>query len=377
MQHGVKRISLSEQARKEKIQRDKSKIANYRALCKDLLDKKDKDVRDIATLQATTDLLLKNPEFYTIWNYRRDIIVALVDAEKIKKKDTLEDDLKLIVALLKRYPKCYWIWNHRIWCLDQLQQTREANWNVELAIVSKFLDLDSRNYHCWQYRRFVINNMEEDTLLESSESSNSGQKEARALLRINIEEYKFTTSKINKNISNFSAWHNRTKLIPKIYDLFGELDTTNDHADVRHVFARPQTILQHELELVKTGMFMDSDDTSIWLYLQWLLTNPFFVDDLRKVSPTCYLDVLNAQLAIVEELNELEREDHPKGWDHRWCLRCILLIKSLIREETSEIGALDDMSRKMLQSLTEIDPLRKCRYLDQLEGTGTSSSLAF
>ncbi|EDK36512.2 hypothetical protein PGUG_00610 [Meyerozyma guilliermondii ATCC 6260] len=219
--------------------------------------------------------------------------------------------------------------------------------------------------------------MEEDTLLESSESSNSGQKEARALLRINIEEYKFTTSKINKNISNFSAWHNRTKLIPKIYDLFGELDTTNDHADVRHVFARPQTILQHELELVKTGMFMDSDDTSIWLYLQWLLTNPFFVDDLRKVSPTCYLDVLNAQLAIVEELNELEREDHPKGWDHRWCLRCILLIKSLIREETSEIGALDDMSRKMLQSLTEIDPLRKCRYLDQLEGTGTSSSLAF
>ena len=234
------------------------------------MDKKDKDVRDIATLQATTDLLLKNPEFYTIWNYRRDIIVALVDAEKIKKKDTLEDDLKLIVALLKRYPKCYWIWNHRIWCLDQLQQTREANWNVELAIVSKFLDLDSRNYHCWQYRRFVINNMEEDTLLESSESSNLGQKEARALLRINIEEYKFTTSKINKNISNFSAWHNRTKLIPKIYDLFGELDTTNDHADVRHVFARPQTILQHELELVKTGMFMDSDDTSIWLYLQWL-----------------------------------------------------------------------------------------------------------
>lgn len=341
------------------------------------MDKKDKDVRDIATLQATTDLLLKNPEFYTIWNYRRDIIVALVDAEKIKKKDTLEDDLKLIVALLKRYPKCYWIWNHRIWCLDQLQQTREANWNVELAIVSKFLDLDSRNYHCWQYRRFVINNMEEDTLLESSESSNLGQKEARALLRINIEEYKFTTSKINKNISNFSAWHNRTKLIPKIYDLFGELDTTNDHADVRHVFARPQTILQHELELVKTGMFMDSDDTSIWLYLQWLLTNPFFVDDLRKVSPTCYLDVLNAQLAIVEELNELEREDHPKGWDHRWCLRCILLIKSLIREETSEIGALDDMSRKMLQSLTEIDPLRKCRYLDQLEGTGTLSSLAF
>lgn len=353
------------------------KISVYRDECKRVLDKKEKGDFHVDSLHETTDILLKNPEFYTIWNYRRDILLTLIEAGKIQKKDSLEDDLKLVVALLKRFPKCYWIWNHRMWCLAELQQSSEANWDVELAIVSKFLDLDSRNFHGWQYRRFVVNNKEEDTLLKSSESSVLGQKEARGLLRINVEEFKFTTSKINKNISNFSAWHNRTKLIPKIYELFHEINNTDDYDDIKHIFANPHTILEHELELVKIGMFMDADDTSVWLYLQWLITNPFFVNDLRKVSKTRYAEVLESQLAVVEELNELERDDHPKNWDHRWCLRCILLIKSLVREENSETNILDDDSRKMLQSLTEIDPLRKSRYLDQLQGTGSSSSLAF
>lgn len=322
----------------------------------------------MATFDATTELLLKNPEFYTMWNYRRDIIGALGDSANVT--GLLEDDLKLIVGMLKRYPKCYWIWNHRMWCLAQLQKNRNANWVVELGIVSKFLELDSRNYHGWQYRRYVILNMEADLRAKNNTEVNS------AVLSLNIEEYKFTTSKINKNISNFSAWHNRTKLIPKVYEMISKVNGT-DHGDIRQLFSRPRSILKHELELVKTGMYMDSDDTSVWLYLQWLLTDKFFINDLRD-KKTGYMDVLNEQLAIVEELNELEREDHPKGWDHRWCLRCIILIKSLIREEkNSDEGFLDADSRKMLQSLTEIDPLRKNRYLDQLKGGGTLASLAF
>ena len=75
-------------------------------------------------------------------------------------------------------------------------------------MVSKLLDLDQRNFHGWHYRRFVVENME----LEC-------KNDTTLILKINLDEFNYTTLKIQKDFLNFSAWHNRTKLIPKIYNL--------------------------------------------------------------------------------------------------------------------------------------------------------------
>ena len=69
------------------------------------------------------------------------------------------------------------------------------------------LSLDSRNFHGWGYRRTVVK------ALESSKSSPND-----ALNSMAEQEFEYTTKMINVNLSNFSAWHNRSKLIPRLLD---------------------------------------------------------------------------------------------------------------------------------------------------------------
>lgn len=263
------------------------------------------------------------------------------------------------MGLLKRFPKCYWIWSHRVWVLFKLESLNKPQWSTELMIVAKMLEYDLRNYHGWSYRRFIVDNIEK---AETSATTTANEDEQiLALVKINSKEFEYTTSKIN-NISNFSAWHNRSQLIPKIYKLFQLLKDKSLFPQLQPIFLSPYSLLQHELDLVKTGMYVDADDSSVWLYLSWLLTDKFFVESFESTQN--YKDVLLQQLNIVEELNELEKDDHPKGWDNRWCLKAMILIRTLLDDSPEN----DDLTKNWLKRLIDIDPLRKNKYMDQLNG---------
>lgn len=171
-------------------------------------------------LQKTADLLQKNPEYYTIWNHRRRIYVSefidlarqvsegrLSEDERISQVlSIIELDLQFLFPLLLKFPKCYWIWNHRLWLLEQSSLLLPASkaeriWTEELVLVSKMLARDNRNFHGWSYRRIVIANLE--TFTDNSMAKS---------------ELGYTTKMISSNLSNFSAWHNRSKLILRILD---------------------------------------------------------------------------------------------------------------------------------------------------------------
>jgi geranylgeranyl transferase type-2 subunit alpha len=166
-------------------------------------------------LQKTAELLKKNPEYYTIWNHRRRIYAnefrSLGDSVSINELseesrqsqvlDIIQLDLQFLFPLLLKFPKCYWIWNHRLWLLDQSTQLLPTAkslplWEHELGLVGQMLTRDNRNFHGWSYRRTVIDNLER--LNESSLAQ---------------KELGYTTKMISSNLSNFSAWHNRSKLI--------------------------------------------------------------------------------------------------------------------------------------------------------------------
>ena len=155
MQHGVKKVSLSQEAKRLKREKDKQKIAVYQLLVEVLLSSKHSNKYSEATLKLTGEVLALNPELYVAWNYRREILLALIPSQ-LDRKSTLEEELKMVMFYLKRYPKCYWVWNHRIWRLLQHNEHQLADWYYDLAIVLKLLEADSRNFHGWQYRRWVV-----------------------------------------------------------------------------------------------------------------------------------------------------------------------------------------------------------------------------
>ena len=188
----------------------------------------------------TSKLLVANPEYYTIWNHRRRILNHILQTphngkaeeqslgttlseepspEKIKHiEHIISDDLQFLVPLLVEYPKCYWIWNHRRWLLQQVPlylsaESSKAFWTAEFGLVSKMLLRDNRNFHGWGYRRKVVQALENlDPSLPFSE---------RSMVKSELD---YTTRMIKAKLENFSAWHTRSRLIPRMLHENGASD---------------------------------------------------------------------------------------------------------------------------------------------------------
>ena len=127
----------------------------------------------------------------------------------------ISDDLAFLIPLLRKFPKCYWIWDYRLWLLQEANRLLPASeardfWQQELALAGKMLNLDSRNFLGWGYRRTVTQ------ALESDESQSKGLN-----ISMTKAEFEYTTKMINSNLSNFSAWHSRSKLIIKLLNEMG------------------------------------------------------------------------------------------------------------------------------------------------------------
>ncbi|XP_022690373.1 geranylgeranyl transferase type-2 subunit alpha-like [Varroa jacobsoni] len=231
--HGRVKVKTTAQQEAEKELERQKKLALYKAATEKIFQKRASSEYDEEILQITSQILQNNPDDATLWNIRRETFEQM----KAKGDDISErtkDELLLVWQALLKNPKSYGAWWHRGWVNENLTST--PDWDRELQLTGLFLEKDDRNFHCWDYRRFVSGRCQ--TPLE--------------------DELKFTLERIEANFSNYSSWHYRSHLLPRFFpgDKEGSIK---------------ENVLLEELDLVLNAAFTDPQDQSAWMYHRWLL----------------------------------------------------------------------------------------------------------
>ncbi|XP_053218777.1 geranylgeranyl transferase type-2 subunit alpha isoform X2 [Podarcis raffonei] len=232
--HGRLKVKTTEeQAEAKRIEREK-KLRQYVTATKAIFEKRKLGQLDKEALELTSQILGANPDFATLWNFRREIFLHLQEETPEEMQALCKAELSFLESCLRVNPKSYGTWRHRCWVMEHIP---EPDWARELELCSKFLESDERNFHCWDYRRFVVR-----------QSQVAPQ-----------DELAFSDSLITRNFSNYSSWHYRSHLLPQLYP------------DAQQQGRITEEILLKELELVQNAFFTDPNDQSAWFYHRWLL----------------------------------------------------------------------------------------------------------
>ncbi|TRZ00551.1 hypothetical protein DNTS_008545 [Danionella cerebrum] len=244
--HGRVKVKSSAQQEEEKKKEREQKLKLFVAARDTVFRKRSAGEHDEEALQLTQQLLHSNPDFASLWNYRREILLHLeTERDEANVQKLYESELFFIEACLKVNPKSYGCWHHRCWVNTRLPK---PDWTRELGLCDRCLSLDERNFHCWDYRRSVV-----------KESGVSVE-----------QELQFTDRLIGSNFSNYSSWHYRSTLLPQVRQQPGsDTAATAGCTPQSHRVCEEQ--LLKEYELAHNAFFTDPNDQSAWFYYRWLL----------------------------------------------------------------------------------------------------------
>jgi geranylgeranyl transferase type-2 subunit alpha len=221
------------------------------------------------------------------------------------------------------------------------------------------LALDGRNFHGWGYRRIVVEKIEDISTTSDGAAPSLAQ-----------SEFDYTTKMISSNLSNFSAWHARSRLLPRLL--------SEQHA------SREARIAAYDAEiaLLTRALYTDPYDQSLWTYHQFLMTG---LDAPAAASAAAAaLQDGDSVLGILGNAADLDDEVRKKyliaeGENLREMLDgaedCKYIYQALLENGRRLVGRVtgegedDDERRKeemkgWLEELRKLDPLRKGRWED-------------
>jgi len=314
--HGVRKTVKTT----EEKEAEAEKVRNYRQLLEFLRQKRKENDTSTQVMQQIAQLLRVNPDSYSFWNFRRNIILeSLKDCENYdeKLKKMIQSELDLTAVCIRKNPKSYHSWHHRKWVV--LYDTVDLEAELELCRI--FLNADERNFHCWNYRQFIA------------------QKAQIPISR----EFAFTTEKITTNFSNYSAFHYRSKLLP----LMTEICVTER--------------LVAEFEIVHQAVFTEPDDQSAWWYHQFLIQ--WAKNESLKGSITTeeFISRLREEINQINSL--LEVEDSCK-----WALVTLASLSTYLTEyvEEDEKNNLKQQIQEMYEKIISLDPMQRNYFIEKM-----------
>ncbi|KAK3499160.1 uncharacterized protein B0T23DRAFT_369318 [Neurospora hispaniola] len=273
-------------------------------------------------LRLTEHIIAMNPAHYTVWLYRAANIFAL----GISIPDEIEWLNEVALANLKNYQ----IWHHRHLLVehyyptissdpDALAQFAKQERDFLIAILSE----DTKNYHVWSYRSWLVGKL--------------GMWEDE-------EELKSIEKMIDEDVRNNSAWSHRFVLVfsnPK-YATPGKAATEKDEKV-------PQELVDREVKYAQNKVYLAPQNQSPWNYMRGVLVKggqPLasvqgfveeFVNKLgegeeeEEVKSTHALDLL-AEIYAEKKENEkadlclrrlAEKWDKIRGGYWEWRRKCL------------------------------------------------------
>ncbi|KAK3402898.1 hypothetical protein B0T20DRAFT_485741 [Sordaria brevicollis] len=195
-------------------------------------------------LRLTQHIIAMNPAHYTVWLYRAACIFAL----KLSIPDEIEWLNEVALANLKNYQ----IWHHRHLLVEHyyptiasdpeaLAQFAKQERDFLIAILSE----DTKNYHVWSYRSWLVGKL--------------GMWEDQ-------EELKSIEALIDEDVRNNSAWSHRFFLVfsnPE-YSTPGKGATEADPKC-------PQHIVDREVQYAQQKTYLAPQNQSPWNYMRGVL----------------------------------------------------------------------------------------------------------
>ena len=239
---------------------------------------------------------------------------------------------------MKEFPKVYWLWNYRLWLLEQAEAVlpHEEAIDVlqkELGLVSFMLSKDGRNFHGWSYRRLIVAQIERFTGKSMVET-----------------EFAYTEKMIKAALQNFSALHYRSKLIPRLLN-----ERKADGADRRKM-------LESELNLMQEAL-IDPYNQSPWFYHQFLMStlSPHVPCDGAIVLDLTDTDRIQYYEREIDQIKEILEDFDDCKWIYEALLRYTVTLSQL--EGGLEKSSTAEM-QDWLAKLRHLDPFRSGRWND-------------
>ena len=414
-------------------------------------------------LALTEKMLSVNPDPSHLWNIRREMLIFLLhNNETIGEQESdnndasganaldLEPELKLTAHCLQRNPKSYATWFHRKWALvyymsgksqeHQHWTKMKSIFQSELELCAQFLQLDERNFHCWNFRRFVVGLLgscggndastseegHDDLTISAGDDMYSGTWSAwmnqieeenkqvwmgpqissnalkavgmnttcvvdycnaiksttplskQELEKIIMNEWDFSTAKIQENFSNGSTFHYRSKLLPLVLEFQASGSTSGENQ-----IYEAMSLVRDEWEgVLLDAIFTEPDDQTIWFYHRFIVTwargkVPDDCDDAEMTEE--FETLLYDMIDSIQELIDVEKEDsfeavqerhESKGVKCKWAYLGMHLVLSTLLEFKSNHSEVEDedqielreRAKECLDELIVIDPDRRERY---------------